>query len=155
MTAPQYFEDLEIGTGRAWGTYELTEAEIIEMATRFDPQPWHLDHDAARESVFGELVACASHLQCVMSALHNRNPVPLALAAGLGQKELRMRAPGRVGDRLRLRIEFLDKRPSTSRPSTGIVELRNELHDESDRVLVESIGVVLVQRRPSTAKLTG
>lgn len=97
-----YFEDLEVGTAHQWGAYELTEEEIIEMGTRFDPQPWHLDHEAAKDSVFGELVACACHLQCVMSALHAQNPRPFAIAAGLGQKEGRFAAPGRIGDVLQL-----------------------------------------------------
>lgn len=150
MDDPQYFEDVEIGEGHEWGAYELTEAEIVEMASRFDPQPWHLDHDAAEESVFGELVACACHLQCVMSALHNQNPRPLALVAGLGQREGRFRSPGRVGDVISLRATYEDKRPSASRPTMGIVEVRNELRDRSGRVLHDTIGVILVHRRPGS-----
>ena len=148
MSELLHFEDVEIGSGNEWGAYELTEEEIIEIATRFDPQPWHLDHEAAKKSVFGELVACACHLHCVMSALHNSNPRRLALVAGLGQKDHRMRAPGRVGDVIRMRTEYLAKRASSSRPGTGIVEIRNEMLDQDDRVLVDNIGVILVHRRP-------
>ncbi len=148
MTEPLYFEDIHVGVAHEWGAYELTETEIIEMATRFDPQPWHLDHDAAKDSVFGELVACACHLQCVMSALHFENPRPMALAAGLGQKGGRFAAPGRIGDVLRLRLEVIDKRLSSSRPTMGIIEVDNALVDADDRVLYSNIGVILVHRRP-------
>lgn len=156
MSDRLHFEDIEIGSSSEWGAYELTEAEIVEMAARFDPQPWHLDHEAAKASVFGELVACACHLHCVMSALHNENPRPLALVAGLGVKEHRMRAPGRIGDVVRLRNEFLTKRVSATRPTTGIVDIRNEMVDGDGRVIVDNIGTVLVHRRaPGTAKLVG
>lgn len=148
-TELQYFEDIEVGATDEWGAYELSEEEIVEIATRFDPQPWHLDHEAAESSVFGELVACACHLQCVMSALHNQNPRPMAIAAGLGQKEGRFAAPGRVGDVVKLRIEIVDKRTSESRPTMGIVEAENTLLDQDGRVLYRNLGFILVHRRPT------
>lgn len=142
-----YYEDIEVGAAHRWGAYELTEEEIVEMATRFDPQPWHLDHEAAKESVFGELVACACHLQCVMSALHAQNPRPFAIAAGLGQKEGRFAAPGRIGDVLQLRLEVIAKRESESRRTMGIIEVDNSLLDQDGKLVQQTIGVVLVHRR--------
>lgn len=144
-----YFEDLEVGSAHQWGAYELIEEEIIEMGTRFDPQPWHLDHEAAKDSVFGELVACACHLQCVMSALHAQNPHPFAIAAGLGQKEGRFSAPGRIGDVLQLRLEVRSKRESESRPTMGIIEVDNTLLDQGGKLVYRTTGVVLVHRRPT------
>lgn len=129
-----------------FGNYVLTEDEIMEMAQRFDPQPWHLDLDAAAASVFGELVAPFCLLECVISSLFTDNPVRAAVVAGLGRGPTKIIAPGRVGDRLRLRLTYTSARPSVSHPGTGVVTNDLELVDQGGRVLVSTTAAaVLVQ----------
>jgi acyl dehydratase len=146
--APLYLEDIPIGVPRTVGEHLLTEEEIVEFATRWDPQPWHLDHAAAAQSVFGELVACASHLFAVASRLVTQDDQPAALLAGLGGSGLRLDAPGRVGDRLHLRITYIGARPSASRPDAGVVTQRLELIDDTGRLVMHQEGAILVARRP-------
>jgi len=133
---------------REFGQHVLTEAEIIEFALRWDPQPFHIDPVAATQSVFGELVACAAHLFAIVSRLVTQDDKPAALLAGLGGTGMQLRAPGRPGDRLHLRLTYLAARPSASRPDAGVVLQRLELLDSTQRMLMFQEGSILVARRP-------
>ena len=75
----------------------------------------------------------------------------VALLAGLGGSGMRLHSPGRVGDRLRLRLTYLDARPSASRPEAGVVSQRHELIAAEDRVVMSQEGAILVARRPGSA----
>lgn len=148
MTELRHLEDIVVGRPRTFGHYELTEDEIVSFAARWDPQPFHLDHEAARASVFGEIVACAAHLFAVSSFLIAQDPEPVALLAGLGGSGLRLKSPGRIGDVVQLRVTYLSARPSASRPDAGVVENRLELVDLGGRVVIQQEGAILVARRP-------
>jgi acyl dehydratase len=150
-----YLEDIPLDGPRQFGDHLLTEDAIIEFATRWDPQPFHTDREAARTSVFGELVACAAHLFAVVSLLVTEDDHPPALLAGLGSEGMRLRAPGRTGDRLSLRRTYLSTRRSQSRPDAGIVSQRLELVDTSDRLLMSQDGAILVARRPTGIVVAG
>jgi acyl dehydratase len=143
-----YLEDVRVGESRTFGTYVLTQDEIVEFATKWDPQPFHTDPEAAKDSVFGELVACAAHLFAVIALLVTHAPEPNALLAGLASEEMRLQAPGRPGDVLHLRRTYLEARPSASRPEAGVVRQLLELIDDDGRVLVAQRGAILVSRRP-------
>lgn len=144
----RYLEDIEVGVPRLVGAYTLTETEIIEFATRWDPQPFHIDHEAAASSVFGELVACAAHLFAIIAWLISQDAQPAALLAGLGGSGMGFPSPGRIGDRLQLRLTYTDVRPSRSRPDAGVVHQRLELLAEHDRLVMWEEGAILVARRP-------
>ena len=145
----RYLEDIEVGIPREFGEHVLTESEIVEFAARWDPQPFHLDREAAAASVFGELVACAAHLFAIASRLVCDDERPTALLAGLGGSGMQLRSPGRVGDVLHLRMTYLDARPSASRPHAGVVTQRLELLDAAGRVVMLQEGSILVARRPA------
>ena len=148
MPGPLYLEDIAVGEPRLVGEYVLTEEEIVTYARRWDPQPFHLDHDAAARSLFGQLVACAAHLFAIASRLASEDDRPPVIVAGLGGTGMRLAAPGRVGDRLHLRLTYLDARPSRSRPGAGVVHQRLELLDQDDRLVMAQEGAILVARRP-------
>src|SRR5258705_12135196 len=105
-----FFEDIEIGGTARVGEYEVTEAEILEFGRRFDPRPFHTDPHAAKASGFGALVASGCHVFCMRSWLSSRMSPRPALIAGLGLESLDLPTPVRAGDRLSMRVEYLEKR---------------------------------------------
>ena len=117
----RYFEDYEVGALKQYaGRYEVTEAEIMEVAGRWDPQPFHTDPVAAVDSIFGGLVASSVHLFAISVSLGSSGG-PVAALSALGFDDLRWHAPARPGDMLRMEGETLSKRLSKSRPGAGII----------------------------------
>lgn len=146
----KYFEDFEVGGEIPFrGTYELTEAEIIEVGKRWDPQPWHIDVEAARASLFGGLVAASAHLFAVTSWFGQRAPSKTATVAALGFDELRLTNPGRVGDRLSATAVCIDKRESKSKPDRGIVRSRMTLKNQDGDTVLSMVTTFLCLKRPA------
>jgi acyl dehydratase len=149
----KYFEDFRVGErATAAAEYLVTEAEIIEFGTRFDPQPFHTDPVAAKASIFGSLVASSVHLFAMSVSFSRHLGAPTAAVSALGFDEMRMLAPARPGDRLFLRSETLMTRPSQSRPECGIVESRSELFNQRDETVMTYRGAFLVLRREASAE---
>ena len=146
-----YFEDYEPGWQSSGGDYCVSEEEIIEFGRRFDPQPFHVDPQAARASHFGGLVASGCHVMCMRSALVHMQPVQPALVAGLGLEGLDLPNPVRPGDRIRMRVECVAKRASRSRPDRGIVQLRNVMENQDGDPVMTLLAKMLVRRRAGTA----
>lgn len=121
---------------------------IKEFASRYDPQPFHLDEEAARDTIFEGLAASGWHTAAVtMRMLVDGN---LKLAGGLvgaGMEELRWPKPVRPGDELHVEAEVLDKRASRSRPHQGIVRVRNNTFNQDGEVVQVSVSVMMVPRR--------
>jgi acyl dehydratase len=117
-----YFEDCQVGTVTETGEIEMTEAEIIEFASEYDPQPMHVDPAAAKH-ITGGLIASGWHTAATtMKLMVTRGDYRAAPGTvGLGLDSLRWNQPVRPGDRLRLRIEVLETRASQSKPGWGIV----------------------------------
>lgn len=145
----RYFEDFEAGVWQENGTYEVTEAEIVEMAERWDPQPFHVDPVAAAASPFGGLVACSAHLfaiACVMASKVPEDRKAKAVSA-LGFDAMRLHAPARPGDVLTSRSVVLETRVSNSRPHLGIVRSRTELVNQDGELVFSNEGAALIERR--------
>lgn len=138
---PRYFEDLEVGATYEVGDYTVEKGEIVEFAEQFDPQPFHVDEEAARESMFGELVASGLHTLCLSVRLFVTQFVlpeedGLANMGGLGMDDLRWHRPVYPGDTLRLRIEVADTTPSDSHDDRGYVDFdRSVFNDDGEEVL--------------------
>lgn len=133
-----YFEDLAVGDAFTVGSYTVTKDEIIEFAGQFDPQPFHLDEEAAKDSMFGELVASGLHTLCLSVRLFVTEFVggeDVANMGGLGMDDLRWHRPVTPGDTLTLHIEVLDTSPSTSRADRGYVDFERAVHTDNERVL--------------------
>jgi len=142
-----YYEDIHVGfVLRSQNPYIVTEAEILEFGTRFDPRLFHVDPVAARQSVFGGLVAPGCLVFAIRAALVNRLERRPAYLAGLGLENMDLPHPVRPGDHLLLTIECIDRRESKSRPEAGIVCFRNTMVNQHDDVVMTMIAKVMVAK---------
>ena len=142
-----YFEDIELGSTRTSGEFELTEQDVVEFARVWDPQPFHVDPAAARQSQFGGLTASACHVFCVAARLLSEME-PLAVIAAK-RHELELVRPVRPGDRLSMTVACVDKRGSQSRPDRGTVRFDSELKTPDGLVAARLVSFILLARRPA------
>ena len=149
MSEKQYFEDIEVGQSQEFGDYEVTREEIIEFASKYDPQPFHLSEEAGKAMIFGGLCASGWHTcSMVMRMVVDFMPKDSVSMGSPGVDELRWLKPVFPGDRLRVRSTVLDKRESRSRPEMGSVFLLNEAYNQKDECVVSFKPIVLYRRRP-------
>ena len=145
-----YLEDLTPGMRRAYGPVEVTREAIIRFARDFDPQPFHLDEEAAHRSPFGGLVASGWHTASLCMRMVVEGLIAETHMLGSpGADELRFVKPVRPGDVLRLNLEVLAVTPSRSKPNLGSVRLRYEARNQHEEVVLTMIGIGLVARCPS------
>ncbi len=145
-----YFEDFPPGAVAEYGDREITAAEIMEFAREFDPQPFHLDEAAARETMVGGLIASGWHTAAMLMRMScdgflNRS----ASQGGPGVDELAWTKPVRPGDRLRARRTTLSARVSRSRPTVGLVEFLFEVLNQNSEVVMTQKNAVFILRRPA------
>lgn len=148
-----YYEDLDVDDTFETSGYTLTKDEIVTFAEQFDPQPFHTDEEAAKDSMFGRLVASGLHTLCISVRLFVTDFVQgadgLANMGGHGMDDLRWHAPVEPGDTLRLRIEVAEKTLSESRSDRGYVDFRRHAFVEDETVMsVTSHNIV--RRRGAT-----
>jgi len=133
----RYFEDFAVGDVTELGTVDVSEAEIIEFAERFDPQSFHIDPEAAKDGPFGGLIASGWHTCSVMMGMLVRNLLTGSTSLGSpGIEEIRWLRPVRAGDTLRMYTCVLAKRVSASRPDRGIVTTLWEGLNQADETLI-------------------
>jgi acyl dehydratase len=146
----RYLEDLHVGDRFGSGTFEVTEKDIVDFAQDFDPQPFHLDLDVAKRSVFQGLVASGWHTAAISMRLFVTGDLKLAGGSvGLSVDELQWPRPVRPGDTLRLQTEIVDVRPSQSKPDRGILRIRNVTTNQNGEVVQSFFASVLLRRRPA------
>jgi len=146
-----YFEDLEVGTETYFGSYEVTRAEVIEFAAKYDPQPFHLSDEAAEKTHFGRLAASGWHT-CAMTMSMVVANLEAHSQAGLGSPgidELRWLKPVYPGDTLRCETEVIDKRPSQSRPEMGSFRSRMTVFNQNDVPVMTFLSIGLIRTRPA------
>ncbi len=141
-----YFEDIAVGDTDEFGTYEVTEAEIVEFAGQYDPQPFHTDPDAAAETIYGGLIASGWHT-CAMTMrlLVDGHFAESAAMGARGVEELRFPRPVRPGDSLSVRTEVLEK--SVDGPDRGTVQVRSETVTDDDELVLSMTSDVMYARR--------
>jgi acyl dehydratase len=146
-----YFEDFTPGREFRTDGVTITEAQILDFALAFDPQPFHLDAEAAKETIFGGLIASGFHTMALTFRLFVQTRALAASSLGSpGVDELRWLRPVRPGDTLRAAVQVLEQRPSTSKPDRGIVRLHwTSLNQRGEPVLTMT-SMQLVRRRPRT-----
>ena len=146
----RYFEDFIPGKRyRLPGSYHFTQEEIVEFASRWDPQPFHIDPAAAKDSIFAGIVACSSHIITAAIAIAVTEPEnESAAVSNLGFEKIRMAAPVRPGDTLYSVEEILETRVSNSRPDCGIVSFRNDIYNQSDEMVASIQTAALFLRQP-------
>lgn len=150
MAITIYWEDLQPGSVRDLGTTTVNAEEIKEFAGRYDPQPFHLDEEAGRQSLFGGLCASGWQTACLAMRLTVDNMLRHSSSKGSpGLESLRWLKPVYPGDVLRLRHTILESRPLKSRPDTGLVRSRWELFNQHEEKVLEMEGYGMFGRRQS------
>lgn len=133
----RYFEDYVPGSVLEYGAITVTEEDMIEFAERFDPQPFHVDADAAAEGPFGGLIASGWHTASVMMRLVADHYLSKVASLGSpGVDELRWTRPVRPGDSLRVRVSIMETRRSRSKPDRGVVRSRVEVVNQRGDVVM-------------------
>ncbi len=142
MSRQVFFEDFEIGHKERFGRYEVTEQEIVEFAKKYDPQPYHVDEEAAKASLFGRLCAsgwhtCAMTMRMMVDRMRETGSYSYGSP---GIDEVRWLKPVFPGDVLSLEMEVVDKRRSRSRPRLGIVRIRYHVFNQQGEKVMSFIG---------------
>jgi acyl dehydratase len=146
--AERYFEDYVAGAVYEYGYANVTEAEIIAFAERFDPQPIHVDAQFARSGPFGGLIASGWHTAAIaMRLIADHYLSKVASLASPGIDELRWPAPVRPGDTLRLRTTIVETRRSRSKPDRGLIRTRAELLNQHDQTALSLVAMNLIKLR--------
>lgn len=149
----RYFEDYVPGAVCVYGNIAMTEAEIVEFARRYDPQPIHADANAARNGPFGGLIASGWHTTaCVMRVLVERYLSRVAAIVSPGIDELRWPAPVRPGDVLHVRITIESATVSRSKPDRGLVRTFIEALNQRDEVVLSMKAMNIIRRRERRAE---
>jgi acyl dehydratase len=147
-----YFEDLQVGRRFQSGTQLIDEQQIRAFAEQYDPQPFHLDAEAAKATLFDGLVASGWHTAAVTMRLLVDCGLPIAGGiVGVGA-EIAWPRPVRPGSVLRVESEILELRPSRSQPDRGIVTVRSETHDQLGEVVQVLVAKLVVPRRTQPEK---
>jgi acyl dehydratase len=151
MTSDRYFDDLNVGDRFESAGLTITESAIIDFATQWDPQPFHLDAEYARtEGAFGGLIASGLHTTCATLRLWLTDRILIASSIGSpGVEQIRFLRPVRPGDTLRVTTELLELRPSASRPDRGTVRIRHTTSNQRGETVLTMDTLVIVRRRPA------
>jgi len=148
----RYFDDLRVGQVSEHGPRTVSREEIVGFAREFDPQPFHLDEEAARRSPYGGLIASGWHTAALCQRLVIDGIVNESTSLGSpGVDELRWLRPVRPGDTLRLRVECVETTPSRSKPDRGLARFRYEVRNQDGQVVMTMVGMALFARRPPGA----
>lgn len=148
-----HFEDIEVGSRQSFGRYEVTRDEVVAFASKYDPQPFHLDDQAAAKTYFGRLSASGWHT-CAMTMrmlVENMSVVEQAGLGSPGVDNLRWLKPVYPGDTLRCETEVIEKRRSQSRPGMGLFKSRCRTFNQHDELVLEMVSNGLIRvRDPDT-----
>lgn len=142
-----YLEDLHPGQLFRTGDHPLSEDEIKAFARDYDPQPFHTDPQAARDSVFGGLAASGWHTAAITMRLQVESGPPLAGGLIGASVEFSWPRPTRPGDILHVESEILEVTPSRSRPDRGFITMKSETKNHKDEVVQLQTSKLLVWRR--------
>jgi acyl dehydratase len=145
-----YFEDFTPGAAFEAGRVTVSESEIVEFATRYDPQPFHVDVEAARASIYGGLIASGWHTAALMMRLVVDGILADTAALGSpGVDELRWLLPVRPGDTLSVRMTVVEARVSRSKPDRGLVRARFEVTNQEGALVMSQVALMFVLCRPA------
>ena len=152
----QYLEDFAVAQTFSSGRIRVEKERIKTFAAEFDPQPFHLDENAARDTMFRGLAASGWHTAALtMRLLVESEFKPAGGIIGAGFDELRWPRPVRPGDELRVESEILEVRPSKSRPNQGWIKLRITTLNQNGEAVQIFVGNLIVPCRPADAQASG
>ena len=148
MASPMFFEDFEVGTTEEFGEYLVTEEEILEFASKYDPQAFHLSDEAAKATLFGGLCASGWHTCAIaMRMLVDNMPESNKSLGSPGIDELRWTKPVFPGDTLRVKTTVLSKTNSRSRPDLGSLQMQNEVFNQKNELVMSNKPIVIYRKR--------
>lgn len=147
--APCYLDDLAVGQSFTSPSHALDESQIKQFAAQFDPQPFHLDDEAARGTLFGGLAASGWHTAAITMKLLTQGGAPLAGGLIGAGAEVTWPRPTRPGDVLTVFTTVQEITPSASRPDRGTVRLRSETRNQHGQVVQLLVSRLVVPRRPA------
>lgn len=149
----RYFDDLTVGDRFDGGPITVSEQDIFAFARDYDPQPFHLDHAAAADSIFGGLAASGWHTASLsMRMVVNSNAGLASGYVGLGVEDIAWPRPVRPGDRLRIEGTIMDTRRSANRPERGVVRVKVETFNQNDELVMRWHANLLVPSKPFRAE---
>ena len=148
----RYLEDFEPGQKFRSGRLRVEPQRIKSFAAEFDPQPFHLDESAARDTLFKGLAASGWHTAAMtMRLLVDGELKPAGGILGAGFEEMRWPRPVRPGDELHVDAEVLEVRPSKSRPDQGVIKVRTTTLNQNEEPVQIFVGSLIVLRRPTSS----
>jgi len=143
-----YYEDFEVGDVEEFGSYTVSKEEIVEFAEQFDPQPFHVDEEAAKQSPFGGLIASGWHTASLWMKLMVEHHYDDAASLGSpGVEEIQWTEPVRPGDTLSVRLEVAEKRPLESDPGRGLLTTDTAMFNQDDEIVMTMRGKAFYERR--------
>lgn len=144
-----YYEDIEVGVVRRFGSKQVTREEVIDFAGKYDPQPFHLDDKAAANTHFGQLSASGWHTgsMAMRMMVDNMKEHEQAGLGSPGIEDLRWLTPVYPGDTLRCETEVLEKRRSASRPEMGLFKSKLTVFNQHDAPVMTMVSTGLIRVR--------
>lgn len=144
-----YFEDISVGDKEELPGRLISKEEILDFAEQFDPQPHHLDEEAAKQSLLGGLSASGWHTCCALIRMtHESRSDEIAFAGSPGIEETRWKAPVRPGDTLRATSRVTEARASESKPAMGLIKRHYDVFNQDDKLVMTMDAWVMILRRP-------
>jgi acyl dehydratase len=143
-----YLDDLHVGQRFSSGSRAIDETEIKAFARRYDPQPFHLDNEAAKETIFQGLAASGWHTMAITMRLLVDGGAPIAGGIVGAGGEINWPKPTRPGDILQVESEVMEIAPSRSRPDRGMVTMRSKTMNQRGEVVQVLVAKLVVPKRP-------
>lgn len=144
-----FFEDIELGASERFGAYDVTREEVVDFAKKYDPQPFHVDEEMAKQSVFGGLCASGWHT-CAMTMrilVDHMTDQGFASMGSPGVDGIKWKKPVFPGDTLSVSGDVLEKRESESRPNLGLIKSRYSVFNQKDELVMEVVTNAMVLKR--------
>jgi acyl dehydratase len=143
-----YWEDFKVGQSEPIGTHKLDAQEMVTFAKAFDPQPFHVDEQAAQRSMYGGLIASGWHTVALVMRMMVDSYLGRSASLGSpGVEHVRWLKPVRPGDTIRATRTVIETRPSASRPEMGLVKTRWDVFNQNDELVMTMEGYGMFGRR--------
>lgn len=146
-----FYEDLKVGEVEEFGSYTVTRDEVVEFASKYDPQPFHLDEELAKNSVFGDLCASGWHTGAMMMRMIVDRSIGSRIASmgSPGLDNVEWKKPVFPGDVLSLRGKIIDMRESASRSNLGLLKSEYEVLNQNNEIVMRVIANSMILKRPT------
>ena len=150
MTIRYYFEDFSVGRVFDSGTRQLSEQDILGFAREYDPQYFHTDPEAAKQSIFGGLIASGWQTVGVcMRLMCDSYLLETSTLGSPGVDAVRWVKPVYPGDTLRMRATVIAAKPSSSKPDRGMATMRWDVFNQKNELVMHMQGMLMMKRRPA------